>query len=120
MATKSDYMGNFLRWRAGRQSSGYEKMLLVANPYVLPFDCYLLRYKPGSSVPRHTDPVDDKRHYRMNIVLRKAKAGGEFQCEDPIYSGARLKLFRPDRSPHAVSPIEQGVRYVLSIGWVRK
>lgn len=120
MSKKTDYFGDFLRWRSGRQNSGYEKMLLFANPFILPFDCYLLRYKTGSGVPEHTDPVEDKRHYRLNIVLRKAKEGGEFYCAEPIYNGSRLKLFRPDRSPHSVTPVEKGVRYVLSVGWVRK
>lgn len=26
--------------------------------------------------------------------------------------------FRPDISPHSVSRVEKGVRYVLSIGWL--
>jgi hypothetical protein len=120
MATRADYAGNFMRWKSGRQETGYEKMLLVANPFILPFDCYLLRYKQGTGVPQHTDPVDSKRHYRLNVVLKKAKAGGEFSCDNPIYESNRVKLFRPDQSPHSVTPVEKGVRYVLSVGWVRK
>ena len=110
---------NFLCWRPGRQASGYEKMLLAANPFVVPFDCYLLRFKIGSEVPRHRDPVDGKRHYRLNIILRNAKSGGDFHCDKPIFETRRVKLFRPDASAHAVSKINDGTRYVLSIGWVR-
>lgn len=70
MSSVKQYLNNWFRWREGRQRSGYEKMLLLANPILLPFDCYLLR-------------------------------------------------FRPDRSPHSVTRVIEGTRYVLSVGWVR-
>ncbi len=108
------------RWQSGRQRSGYEKMLLVACPVVIPFDCYLLRFREGAEIPEHTDPVDGRRHYRLNIVLRAARAGGEFICSAPIFASRRIKLFRPDVAPHAVTRVERGTRYVLSIGWVRR
>ena len=120
MAAASDRVGNFLRWRPGRQQSGYEKMLLLANPFLVPFDCYILRYRPGSEIAEHTDPVDDKKHYRLNVVIKKAEAGGHFSCSDCIYESARIKLFRPDRARHSVSRVDIGTRYVLSIGWVRR
>ena len=120
MASDDTLISNLFRWRQGRQQTGYEKMLLLANPYVFPFDCYLLRFREGAGVPEHTDPVDGRRHFRLNIILRQAAAGGEFHCSDPIYNGARIKLFRPDMSEHSVSPVERGVRYVLSVGWVRR
>lgn len=119
MTVASSYFGNFLRWRSGRQGTGYEKMLLLANPFLLTFDCYLLRYRQGTGVPEHTDPVDGKRHYRLNIVLWRAVRGGEFVCTAPIYDGHRIKFFRPDVSAHSVTAVESGTRYVLSIGWVR-
>ena len=112
-------IGSFLRWRSGRQETGYEKMLLLVNPFIVPFDCYLLRFRQGSGIPEHSDPVDGKRHYRLNIVLWQAELGGEFLCDEPIYESRRIKLFRPDRSRHSVTTVERGVRYVLSIGWVR-
>lgn len=93
-------------------------MLLLVNRFILPFDCYLLRYQQGSGIQEHTDPVKRKRHFRLNIVLSKADVGGEFHCESAIYASSRIKLFRPDQAPHSVSPVERGVRYVLSIGWV--
>ena len=86
--------GNFLRWRAGRQRTGYDKMLLVASRFLLRFDCYLLRFRTGSEVPEHTDPVDGKRHYRLNLVLKEASEGGEFFCASTIFETRRLKLFR--------------------------
>lgn len=118
MAEPASLAGNWLRWRSGRQNTGYEKMLLLANPFVLPFDCYLLRFKQGAGIPEHTDPVDDRRHYRLNIVLKKASAGGEFRCREPLYESRRIKLFRPDLTSHSVTPVVDGVRYVLSVGWV--
>lgn len=94
-------------------------MLLLMNPYLVPFDCYLLRFRKGAEVPEHTDPVTDKKHYRLNIIVKKARKGGEFRCPEPIFESSRIKLFRPDRSPHSVSRVESGTRYVLSLGWVR-
>ncbi|MEL7539203.1 MAG: 2OG-Fe(II) oxygenase [Pseudomonadota bacterium] len=119
MSAARGYASNWLRWRSGRQATGYEKLLLAINPFVVPFDVYLLRYKTGSEIPPHTDPVDGRRHYRLNVVLRHANKGGRFQCSKTIYNGSRVKLFRPDAAEHSVSRIEAGTRYVLSIGWVR-
>lgn len=115
----------WLRWDEGRQKSGYEKMLLATAPFPIPFDCYLIRYKVGSEIDWHTDPVPPgKKHYRLNIFLKQAKKGGAFEihareCWKNVYSGWRWELFRPDIHPHRVTKIESGTRYVLSIGWLR-
>ena len=113
-----EYFRNAFRWRGGRQQSGYDKMLLVQSRYPLPFDVYLLRFAEGSGIPPHTDPVAAGRHYRCNIVLKRAKKGGEFLCSTPIVSTERIKLFRPDVCEHSVTCVELGTRYVLSIGWI--
>jgi hypothetical protein len=113
------YVSNAFRWRKGRQGTGYDKMLLATGRLPLPFDLYLLRFPTGTVIGPHTDKVEAGEHYRLNIILRPARRGGEFQCADPIYVNPRIKLFRPDRSEHAVTRIEQGTRYVLSFGWVR-
>ena len=105
------------QWKTGRQGSGYEKFFLAGNPFIVPFDLYLLRFRQGTHVPSHTDQVDGKRHYRINIVLKKAAQGGEFICSDPIYCSDRIKFFRPDQSEHSVTRIDSGTRYVLSLGW---
>lgn len=109
---------NWLRWKGGRQDGGYRKMLLATMPFPLPFDCYLIQYPEGSSIPPHVDPVTNKRHYRLNIILRKSREGGEFICKNPIFETERIKLFRPDVSEHQVTKVVGGSRYVLSIGWV--
>lgn len=104
---------NLWRWTHGRRASSYGKFPIIRLPF---FDVYLLRYPTGSYVGGHTDAAQGRRHYRLNIVLREAKYGGVFQCADPIIDTRRLKLFRADKSPHAVSLVVDGTRLVLSIG----
>lgn len=108
-----------LRWDDGRQNSGYEKMLLCFAYWPIKFDIYLLRFKVGSEIPPHVDPIASGKHYRLNIILKSAIEGGDFICIDPIYESKRIKLFRPDMSEHRVTRIIQGSRYLLSIGWVK-
>lgn len=112
------YLKIAFRWQSGRQASGYDKMLIVAALWPIPFDSYLIRYPEGSSIPPHTDPVRKGRHYRLNIVLKSPRSGGEFVCAKPIYASARIKLFRPDMCEHSVTLVQGGSRYVLSVGWV--
>jgi hypothetical protein len=112
------YFTHVLRWQRGRQGTGYDKMLLLTAPWPVPFDSYLIRYPDGSEIPPHTDPVSSGRHYRLNIILKSPRAGGEFICERPLFATRRIKLFRPDACPHSVTRVVGGSRYVLSIGWV--
>lgn len=107
------------RWQVGRQQSGYDKMLLLWSKLPIPFDCYLIRYKEGSYIPPHVDKVEKGKHYRLNIVLKKAKAGGEFICNNAIINTSRIKLFRPDVNEHSVTKLTEGKRYLLSIGWIK-
>jgi hypothetical protein len=118
--TYRDYWRRWLRWERGRQKTGYDKLLLVANPVLIRFDCYLLRFPEGSEIPPHRDPVKGGRHYRLNLIVKRSPAGGEFVCSDPIFETRRLKLFRSDVCTHSVTRVEGGSRYVLSIGWVLK
>ena len=114
------YLLTAFRWQRGRQGTGYDKMLLVTAPWPLPFDSYLIRYPEGSEIPPHVDPSPHGRHYRLNVILKAPRSGGEFVCEHPIFSTPRLKLFRPDMDVHSVTRVEGGSRYVLSMGWIRK
>ena len=93
-------------------------MLLLTAPWPVPFDSYLIRYPDGSAIPPHTDPVQDGRHYRLNIILKSPRSGGEFTCANPLFATKRIKFFRPDVSEHSVTQVNGGSRYVLSIGWV--
>lgn len=112
------YFSKAFRWQSGRQGTGYDKMLLFTLSWPLAFDSYLIRYPEGSEIPPHTDPVQLGRHYRLNVILKSPRSGGEFVCANPIYSSRRIKLFRPDACEHSVTRVEGGSRYVLSLGWI--
>jgi hypothetical protein len=116
--TFREYLGKWLRWERGRQGTGYDKLLLLANPLLVPFDCYLLRYPAGTQIPPHRDPVAGGRHYRLNVVLWRSPTGGDFICDTPIIHSSRFNLFRSDICTHSVTRVEGGSRYVLSVGWV--
>lgn len=108
---------NLWKWQIGRQLSGYDKKLLWIFP--LPFiwiDGYLLRFREGSKIPPHKDVVDKYLHYRLNIVLKAAKEGGDFICNDAYINTKRVKFFRSDIMEHSVSEVTSGQRYLLSIG----
>lgn len=108
------------RWEYGRQKTGYRVMTLFYSRH-LRCDCYLLRYIKGDSIPVHKDTVSHYvNHFRLNIVLRNAKEGGEFEVRNALWKWWRVVLFRPDEEPHSVSEIKAGERWVLSFGWVRK
>lgn len=107
------------RWERGRQKSGYDKMLLCGAIWPIKFDTYLLKFPKGSEIAPHTDKVKSGKHYRLNIVLKKAEIGGEFVCANPIFETKRIKLFRPDVCEHQVSKVVKGNRYLLNIGWVK-
>lgn len=102
-------------WQRGRQGSGYEKLQIFALPFA---DAYLLRYPRGSHVPLHRDEVRKGRHFRLNIVVKRARSGGDFLCGHALLRFPRVVLFRPDLEEHAVTRIWAGTRYVLSFGWV--
>lgn len=106
------------RWQRGRQLSGYDKMLLAGAIWTIKFDMYLLRFPEGSEIAPHVDKVSSGKHYRLNIALKQAIRGGEFICQSPLFEFSRIKLFRPDVCEHSVTKIEQGTRYLLSIGWI--
>jgi hypothetical protein len=117
VAKLSGYVGKWLRWEQGRQLTGYDKMLLLAGRFPVPFDCYLLRFPEGSEISPHRDPVTGRRHYSLNIILKKSPGGGDFVCGDPIVDYGRIKFFRSDVREHSVTRVIGGRRYVLSVGW---
>ena len=120
MSKTRDNWHKWLWWEPGRQGTGYDKCLIVTSSFPVPFDCYLLRFPDGTEIPPHRDPVGTGRHYRLNVVVKRAPSGGDFICADPILDWGRLKFFRSDRSIHSVTRVVGGSRYVLSIGWVLK
>lgn len=102
-------------WIEGRQNSGYFKMPLFLSSFFR-VDCYLLKFKQGSHVPEHLDPVDSGKHYRLNIILKGAVGGEVKFAEKPILLGKRFHLFRPDIVKHSMAEVEAGTLYILSIG----
>lgn len=112
------------KWEAGRQNSGYDKILLLSTwkPFKFQFDVYLLRFPKGSKIDWHTDPVGSHlKHYRLNVFIKHARVGGHFELSKgikPLFGASRIQLFRPDIHPHRVTEVLEGTRYVLSIGWV--
>ncbi|WP_180007122.1 MULTISPECIES: 2OG-Fe(II) oxygenase [unclassified Acinetobacter] len=104
--------------KKGRQHSGSDKMLLLQNHLGLKCDAYFLRFPVGSMIPPRQDSVQYGQHFRLNIVIKKSKAGGEFICERSIIDLPRVKLFRPDLYRHEVTEVQGSSCYVLSIGCV--
>jgi hypothetical protein len=102
------------KWVDGREGTGYQILTLVRTS-ILPFDCYIIRYPTGSYMPPHRDKVKGKKHYRLNLILRRAR-GGEFVVKNAIFRSSRLNIFRPDLETHSVTKVESGTRYVFSIG----
>lgn len=112
-----------MQWEVGRQGTGYFKLKLPENRRLLPFDLYLLKYPEGAYISEHTDPVKEKKHYRLNIELMQAVGGvfwrkgrdGRFHTEF-----GRVHFFRPDIEPHGLTLVLHGTRYVLSFGFTVK
>ena len=111
---------SWLKWTKGRQNGGYEKMLLYQfKLFSKGFDCYLLRYKVGDEIPAHTDPVEGKKHYRLNIELKQALVGGDLFFYKKRHWEHQYKLwvfFRSDLQPHKVTRVIVGERIVLTFG----
>tara|TARA_A200000113_G_C8606219_1_gene271021 strand:+ start:149 stop:490 length:342 start_codon:yes stop_codon:yes gene_type:complete len=103
-------------WEKGRQGTGYlkKKIFQFAN-YWFAMDCYILKYPEKSYIPPHTDPIEGHKHFRLNIVLKKAAVGGNvYYFKTRCYN--RIMLFRPDAVEHEVSQVTRGTRIVLSVG----
>lgn len=138
-------------WQIGRSANPkapYFKYLVFQSK-LLKMDMYILKYPVGSEIDFHKDAVPKGyKHYRLNVVLKKAKQGGlfitkmstedyvnnaplptnsrEFYSEGKdfahyvIHHLGRIHFFRPDIIEHAVGRIDEGTRYVFSIGWLRR
>jgi hypothetical protein len=112
---------NWLKWQKGRQGGGYEKLMLISNPYLFRFDCYLLRFPHGTEIKPHRDPVKGRNHYRLNIILRRANLGGAL-CFHAVsgrrmFQFGRVSFFRPDEVTHSMTKTYGKTQYVLSFGW---
>ena len=107
-----------MNWIEGRQGSGYYKLKIFESK-LLKMDCYILKYPEGSYIDVHKDPVPEPyEHHRLNVILKKAEKGGTFLL-DYVEQTGRIHKFRPDIQEHNLHRIEKGIRYVLSIGWLK-
>ena len=85
---------SFFHWEEGRVGTGYRKLTLFRGHRFLPFDCYLIDYPIGSSVPTHTDPIPGKRHFRLNILLMGEDVyGGKVSLSRPLAIRSRHFVF---------------------------
>lgn len=105
-----------MKWREGRQGTGYRVLTLWQKW----FDLHIIHYPVGAHIPLHVDPVNGSEHHRVNIVLREALRGG-IAYFDAIHVDrwcrSRIIKFRPDIVEHGVTKVREGSRIVLSIGW---
>jgi hypothetical protein len=107
-----------MNWIRGRIGDGYSKLKLWS---FYRFDAWILKYPPGSHTGEHLDSVPTGyKHYRLNIVLRKAE--GKFFGADLFHIGDRVILFRPDKMWHSArnEATAKHTRYVLSVGWLTR
>jgi len=81
-------------------------------------DAFFLYYLPGDHVEVHTDA---RTGHRLNVLLTRPEEGGELVIggKGVNWSPTDAVVFRPDREPHEVRKVLQGVRLVWSIGRCR-
>jgi len=103
------------KWGYGRHDTGYRAFTLIYSKF-FKLDCYLIHYNKGSSIPPHRDPVKTGDMYRFNIEFWRAKKGGVFHSKTIFTLFNRIFFFRPDLEEHYVTEIEEGNRWVFSIG----
>jgi hypothetical protein len=116
------------KWRKGRQGTGYEIFPILFCDF-LKIDLYIVRYKKGSHIPWHFDPVEPKwEHHRLNIIFKDCAVGGKFLFDSRavhlvkqgIFCKIRWTKFRPDQVEHMVTEVIEGSRTVISFGYVKK
>jgi len=79
------------------------------------FDTVIIRYPSGSELPLHRDVVKGFKCYRFNFSFNLG-SGGELICDNVIFRSKYLNIFRPDANMHGVSKVENGTRWVFTIG----
>jgi hypothetical protein len=107
-------------WKPGRQyeTKDLRKLLLFQFKF---FDCYLLKIPAKTTIKPHTDKVEGKNHYRVNIILK----GSMDFCSNSFKRDAytllcigSVSFFRPDIELHSAFTYKDTL--ILSIGWVTK
>lgn len=104
------------QWYYGRLNGQY-----LVKRFEFPFmDFCIIKFPELSYIPAHVDPVETgKIHNRLNIIIKRADEGGEFQCDQyKSWFFGRVIYFKPSESTHSVTQITKGERLVLSFGWL--
>lgn len=108
------------KWVNGRQSKcDYKKFTLwYFRIWKWGFDAYILKYQPDGYLPLHKDPVENGKHWRLNIGW----GNSQFHICDAPKSGWRIGkfsvyLFRPDKYLHSLSIYDKTIK--LSFGFVK-
>lgn len=107
------------KWHKGRQEDcEYWKFpLLYFKLWRFAMDAYILKYKRDTVLPVHKDPIENAKHYRLNIGWGVAN----FCCDKLIYGNRIGKLtvflFRPDLYKHSLYIFEKTTK--LSIGFIK-
>ncbi len=107
------------RWQNGRQHDcEYKKFTLwYFKLGKFGFDCYILKYKGDQVLPKHKDPIENGKHWRLNIGYGFAN----FVCDKLIFDQRFGKftvfLFRPDLYEHSLYVFEKTTK--LSFGFAK-
>ena len=107
------------KWQNGRQSNcEYKKFpLWYFKLGKFGFDCYILKYKGDSVLPPHKDPIENGKHWRLNIGWGVAN----FVCEKLIFGkrigNLTIYLFRPDLYTHSLYVFEKTTK--VSFGFAK-
>ncbi len=128
------WAGNDAVFTPGRQGTGYDLAAVPENKFSwvrelsfralgidasAGYDCYVMRYKRGSRIPKHKDTAFfGSRHLRVNALIQKASEGGRLLIEDVPFSlyERDAYVFRPDLLNHEVTEITEGERYMWTMG----
>lgn len=108
-------------WQKGRQiGCEYNKFpLWYFRIGKFCFDGYILKYKENTSLPSHKDPVENAKHWRINIGYGIAN----FVCENYEHGFFKrigkltLNIFRPDLYEHSLYVFEKTTK--LSLGFTK-
>ena len=109
---------SYFRWVPGRQQNcDYKKKKLWefgSKRFNKFSDCYLVKYPANARLPKHTDPVRQGKHIRINVQLM---GKGQFGIDGPHKKFGPIVIFRPDVNPHWMTNLDSE-RLILSLGFV--
>lgn len=100
-------------WLNGVCGGRYKKKTYLCNNLL---EIGLLKCNVGESIGIHTDPITNKKQYKIQINICKPNIGGIFTCERYTLNIPFIKIYRADLSKHGVSLVSKGKRVDLIIG----